>query len=88
MKNAQDRMSKELNILTKKQNSMAKKQDSMSNDIKLLKSSQSVIINNLSYVQETQEKIRTDLDITKQNVIKLLEVQTGEKQNLNLRLLK
>ena len=52
-----------------------KGQNRMIKVVNSLKSSQSVINNNLLFVRNVQEKIQEELSITKENVIKILEVQ-------------
>lgn len=52
-----------------------KGQNRMIKVVNSLKSSQSVINNNLLFVRNVQEKMQEELSITKENVIKILEVQ-------------
>ena len=53
-----------------------------------LKSSQSVIVNNLLFVRDIQEKMQEDLSITKENVTKILEAQNEKGNVLKLKLVK
>ena len=49
-----------------------------------VKSSQSVINNNLLFVRNIQEKMQKNLDITKENVSKILEAQNKKEDILKL----
>ncbi len=79
---------KDLEKVKKDLEKVKKGQNKMRIVVNSLKSSQSVIVNNLLFVRDVQEKMQGDLSITKENVAKILEVQNEKSDVLKLKLVK
>ena len=66
--------------LKKKQDKLIKSQNSIKKLVNSLNSQVQIINTNLVFVRETQEKMETELKITKGNVIKILEESVYDKK--------
>lgn len=66
--------------LKKKQDKALKGQNSIKKLVNSLNSQVQIINTNLLFVRKTQEKMETDLEITKGNVIKILEQSVEDKK--------
>ena len=76
----QTAMESNITDLKKKQDKALKGQNSIKKLVNSLNSQVQIINTNLLFVRKTQEKMETDLEITKGNVIKILEQSVEDKK--------